>query len=142
MATPASWNVTYTDAEGHRQRATGLADWDAARAEAARLRSTGARWVKTHPQFATLQDTIAHANRNNVPPAPLFIDELDGMTFRSRREVSEYWDWKSEHDAEMAIERALETNDQYAWEDEQDRLRAAAFGDAFDAWQDRVWGAV
>lgn len=140
MASPiASWNVTYTDAEGKRHRITGLPDWDTAREEAARLRATGARWVKTHPHFATLQDTIAYASRNLIPKAeaePLFITELDGPTFASAEELDDYrWrnasDDRSDYDAEMAYERHLETNDQYRWEHEQDELRAAAFGYGF-----------
>lgn len=61
----------------------------------------------------------------------LFIPELDGMTFESRRDIADYLDWKSEADAENGWLRAAETNDQYAWEVEQDILQAQAFGFAY-----------
>jgi len=60
-----------------------------------------------------------------------FVDELHGLTFPTREAAAEYrWheaDALAERDAEMAVERALETNDRYAWECEQDELRAAAW---------------
>lgn len=65
------------------------------------------------------------------PVATLFVPELDGDTFASLEELADYHHAQAEYDAEMAIERALETNDRYAWEEEQDRLRAAAFGFAY-----------
>lgn len=163
MATPiASWNVTYTDADGQRQRATGLADWDAAQAEAKRLRANGARRVKTHPQFATLSDTFAYVNREAIAriadaeaaqeareaTRSLFIPELDGDTFATKEALADWhWDrqaelYANEFDPDAAYERHLETNDQYRWEVEEDERRAAALSAAFDAWQDRVWGAV
>jgi len=55
----------------------------------------------------------------------LFIDELDGMTLRSLEEVADYHQYLSESYAENAWLRHAETNDRYAWEDEQDRMRAA-----------------
>ncbi|MFE2934842.1 hypothetical protein [Streptomyces sp. NPDC059278] len=62
-------------------------------------------------------------------PASLFIPELDGDTFASRRDLADYHDYLSEAEAENGWLRVAENNDRYAWEDEQDRLRAAAFGD-------------
>lgn len=73
-----------------------------------------------------------------APVATLFIPELDGDTYPTSEEA--YWayaetfieaDAAAEYAAELAAERALETNDRYAWEDEQDRLRAAVFGFAY-----------
>lgn len=82
-----------------------------------------------------------------TPAATLFIEELDGLTFATLDDLADYHAMRdeayaqAEYDAEMAYERHLETNDQYRWEHEQDELRAASFGAAFDAWQDRLWGA-
>jgi hypothetical protein len=67
-----------------------------------------------------------------APVASLFIEELDGVTYATAEDA--YWhsfdeaDALAEIEAEMAVERALETNDRYAWECEQDELRAQAFG--------------
>ena len=72
-----------------------------------------------------------------------FIPELDGLTAPDRRTAArwaqEEADAKAEIDAEMAIERAYETNDQYRWEVEEDERRAAAFDLAFDRWQESIW---
>lgn len=66
-----------------------------------------------------------------APVATLFIPELDGQTFPSVADSLDFMygpdDGQADIEAEMAGERALETNDQYAWEVEQDELRAAAF---------------
>ncbi|MFG3157212.1 hypothetical protein ACGF7W_34840 [Streptomyces sp. NPDC048219] len=66
----------------------------------------------------------------------LFIEELDGITYATEDEAvyarysPEDWEAqaKSEADAENGWLRAAETNDRYAWEDEQDRMRAAFYG--------------
>lgn len=61
-----------------------------------------------------------------------FIPELDGDTAPSRQLAaqweSERLDAEAEVAAEMAIERAYETNDQYRWEVEEDERRAAFWG--------------
>ena len=62
------------------------------------------------------------------PVDTLFVLELDGPTFTSYDQYCEYLDAEAEIQAENGWLRAAETNDQYAWEDEQDRLRANAFG--------------
>nr|WP_233109074.1 hypothetical protein [Streptomyces sp. 14R-10] len=58
----------------------------------------------------------------------LFISELDGDTFPSLKELDEHLCALEEIRAEGAWLRAAETNDAYAWEEEQDRQRAALFG--------------
>lgn len=69
------------------------------------------------------------ADGTTIPAvASLFIPELDGDTFESLADLADYFDAKAEIDAETAYERHLETNDQYAWEVEQDERRAAFFG--------------
>jgi hypothetical protein len=80
-----------------------------------------------------------------TPVVTLFIEALDGLTFASLEELDSYNrmdDDADDYDADAAYERHLETNEQYRWEHEQDEARAAAFGFAFDAWQDRVWSAA
>jgi hypothetical protein len=57
----------------------------------------------------------------------LFIPELDGDTF-TYAELEDYRWARMEHDAENAWLRAAETNDQYTWEEEEDRRRAAFWG--------------
>ncbi|MFJ9239718.1 hypothetical protein ACIRJ3_32625 [Streptomyces anulatus] len=69
----------------------------------------------------------------------LFIEALDGVTYATEAEAAdaqydryspeeqEMWA-KLEADAENGWLRAAETNDRYAWEEEQDRLRAAFYG--------------
>ena len=65
---------------------------------------------------------------------PLFIPELDGLTFASQAELAD-WQWDraaeldaDEYDPDAAYERHLETNDRYRWEVEEDERRATAFG--------------
>lgn len=63
---------------------------------------------------------------------PLFVEELDGLTFATRDELAE-WEWQNaeaeaEWAAEVGYERFLETNDRYRWEVEEDERRAMAFG--------------
>lgn len=65
---------------------------------------------------------------------PLFIQELDGLTFASLAELVD-WQWDraaeldaDEYDPDAAYEVFLETNDQYRWEVEEDERRAMAFG--------------
>lgn len=65
---------------------------------------------------------------------PLFIQELDGLTFASKEELAD-WQWDraaeldaNEFDPDAAYERHLETNDRYRWEVEEDERRAMAFG--------------
>lgn len=89
------------------------------------------------------------ADGTTIPALPsLFIPELDGDTFASLEALNDrHWDRQAESEADefdpdAAYERHLETNDQYRWEVEEDERRAAALSTAFDAWQDRVWGAV
>jgi len=72
-----------------------------------------------------------------------FIPELDGDTAPDR-ETAARWEYErrdaeAEIAAEMAIERAYETNDRYRWEVEEDERRAAAFDVAFDRWQESIW---
>lgn len=61
-----------------------------------------------------------------------FIAELDGLTAPTVEQAFEWeaqrLDAQAEYDAEMAIERAYETNDRYRWEVEEDERRAAFFG--------------
>lgn len=64
-------------------------------------------------------------NRAPWSEGDLFRLELDGETFASRRDVDEYHWAKAEIDAENGWLRAAETNDRYAYEDQQDRDRAA-----------------
>ncbi|MDX3695039.1 hypothetical protein PV726_32815 [Streptomyces europaeiscabiei] len=73
-----------------------------------------------------LVDDSAHIPDTDVTVS-LFIPELDGDTF-TRKELDDYRWYQIEADAENGWLRAAETNDQYAWEDEQDRMRAAFFG--------------
>ncbi|MGW1290270.1 hypothetical protein ACWD4N_43415 [Streptomyces sp. NPDC002586] len=73
-----------------------------------------------------LVDASAHVHDPNVSVS-LFIPELDGDTF-TREELDDYRWYKIEADAENGWLRAAETNDQYAWEEEQDWMRAAFFG--------------
>lgn len=61
-----------------------------------------------------------------------FVAALDGDTAPTV-ELAFEWerqrlDAQAECDAEMAIERAYETNDRYRWEVEEDERRAMAFG--------------
>ncbi|MYS32896.1 hypothetical protein K388_07472 [Streptomyces sp. KhCrAH-43] len=58
----------------------------------------------------------------------LFIPELDGDTFPNLGELDEHLWALKEIRAEGAWLRAAETDDRYAWEEEQDRQRAAFFG--------------
>ncbi|MFF8387867.1 hypothetical protein ACF053_30080 [Streptomyces kanasensis] len=58
----------------------------------------------------------------------LFIPELDGDTFSGLEELDEHLWVLEEVKAEGAWLRAAETNGRYAWEEEQDRQRAALFG--------------
>lgn len=64
-----------------------------------------------------------------------FVPELDGITAPDRETAAEWevgrLDAEAEADAENGWLRAAENNDRYAWEDEQDRMRAAAFGFAY-----------
>lgn len=72
-----------------------------------------------------------------------FVAELDGVTAPTAEIAYEWEDQRLQYQEENAAEngwlRAAETNDRYAWEEEQDRQREAAFGAAFDAWQDSIW---
>ncbi|MFJ1837818.1 hypothetical protein ACIOJ9_28610 [Streptomyces sp. NPDC088175] len=76
-----------------------------------------------------------------IPPTgSLFIEALDGVTYATEAEAEDAYHhdryspeeqeaWaKLEIDAENGWLRAAETNDRYAWEEEQDRLRAALYG--------------
>jgi hypothetical protein len=61
-------------------------------------------------------------------PAP----ELEPEDWEDRYSPEEQEAWaRIEMDAENAWLRAAETNDQYAWEEEQDRMRAAFYGAAY-----------
>jgi hypothetical protein len=82
--------------------------------------------VEIRPVFARREDEYAYYARPAWDEAALFT-ELDGMTFADREELSHYYDYLAEAEAEGAWLRAAETNDQYAYEVEQDELRAAAW---------------
>jgi hypothetical protein len=73
-----------------------------------------------------LADASAHTPDTDVAVS-LFIPELDGDTF-TRQELDDYRWYRLEADAENGWLRAAENNDRYAWEEEQDRMRAALFG--------------
>lgn len=72
-----------------------------------------------------------------------FVWELDGDTAPTRALAAQWemerLDAEAEIAAEMAIERAYETNDRYRWEVEEDERRAAMFNADFDRWQESIW---
>ncbi|WP_128378526.1 hypothetical protein [Streptomyces cavernae] len=62
-------------------------------------------------------------------PEPAAAPEPEPECWEDRYSPKEQEGWgRLEMEAENAWLRAAETNDQYAWEEEQDRLRAAFWG--------------
>jgi hypothetical protein len=74
------------------------------------------------------QNVADHSERFTTLPE-LFVEELDGITAPTMEQAYE-WEWQAEQYrqesyAESGWLRAAETNDRYAWECEQDELRAS-----------------
>lgn len=74
------------------------------------------------------QNVADHSERSTVLP-DLFVFELDGITAETAELACEWEQQAAQYEAESYAEsgwlRAAETNDVYAWECQQDELRAA-----------------
>ncbi|MFF7198289.1 hypothetical protein ACFZAM_31845 [Streptomyces sp. NPDC008079] len=75
-----------------------------------------------------LQDVPDHSERSMELPE-LFIYELDGLTAETAEQAYEWEQERQQYEQEAYAEsgwlRAAENNPVYAWESEQDELRAA-----------------
>lgn len=85
--------------------------------------------VDNHPERPTASLFIPELDGVTVEAMnSLFIPELDGLMAKTAAQALEWLEQEQQTEAEIYAEsawlRAAETNDQYAWEVEQDEARA------------------
>lgn len=105
---PSVWAVSYTYRGTPHTRE--CLTPGSARRTAQELERTGADNITTSVEFESRADEAAFYARRPYHPEALFVDELDGLTFRSREELSDYRDSQKEIDAENGWLRMAENN--------------------------------